>query len=95
MIVANNGSYLNDEIHQHLVAEMRGRPVENRWIGQQTMDPRTDLAAVARAQGVIGYGPVEDRAALKNIVERAVKDVESGKPVLIDVRIAIEMERPK
>jgi acetolactate synthase I/II/III large subunit len=95
VIVANNGSYLNDEIHQHLVAQMRGRPVENRWIGQQTMDPRTDLAAVARAQGVIGYGPVEDRAELKTIIERAVKDVESGKPALIDVRIAIEMERPK
>lgn len=95
MIVANNGSYLNDEIHQHLVAEMRGRPVENRWVGQQTMDPRTDLAAAARAQGVTAYGPVEDRAQLKSIIEQAVRDVESGKPAMVDVRIAIEIERPK
>jgi len=32
IIIANNGSYLNDEIHQHAVAETRRRPTENRWI---------------------------------------------------------------
>jgi thiamine pyrophosphate-dependent acetolactate synthase large subunit-like protein len=95
VIIANNGSYLNDEIHQHIVAEMRGRPIENRWIGQQTMDPRTDLAAATRAQGVTAYGPIEDLADLAKTIELAVKDVESGKPAVIDVRIAIEIERAK
>ena len=30
---ANNGSFLNDEIHQARVATRRGRPVDNAWIG--------------------------------------------------------------
>jgi thiamine pyrophosphate-dependent acetolactate synthase large subunit-like protein len=95
IIIANNGSYLNDEIHQHAVAETRRRPTENRWIGQQTMDPRTDLAAIARAQGVVGYGPVERRSDLAGVIAKAVTDVDAGSPVVIDVRIAIEMDRPK
>jgi thiamine pyrophosphate-dependent acetolactate synthase large subunit-like protein len=95
IIVANNGSYLNDEIHQHAVAETRKRPTENSWIGQQTMDPRTDLAVIAGAQGVIGYGPVEHRADLAATLAQAVADVDRGFPVLVDVRIEIEMERPK
>jgi thiamine pyrophosphate-dependent acetolactate synthase large subunit-like protein len=95
IIIANNGSYLNDEIHQHAVAETRRRPTENRWIGQQTMDPRTDLAAIARAQGVVGYGPVERRSDLAGVIAKAVADVDAGSPVVIDVRIAIEMDRPK
>ncbi|HEY5349347.1 MAG TPA: thiamine pyrophosphate-dependent enzyme [Candidatus Lustribacter sp.] len=95
IIIANNGSYLNDEIHQHAVAETRRRPTENRWIGQQTMGPRTDLAAIARAQGVNGYGPIERRSDLAPAIAKAVADVDRGLPAVIDVRIEIELDRPK
>ena len=51
VVVANNRSFFNDEVHQERVARMRGRPVENKWIGQRIADPDIDLAAMARAQG--------------------------------------------
>jgi acetolactate synthase-1/2/3 large subunit len=35
VVVANNRSFFNDEAHQERIARMRGRPVENRWIGQR------------------------------------------------------------
>ena len=61
MVIANNRSFFNDELHQERVARMRNRPVENRWIGQRISDPDIDLAAMARAQGAQGFGPVQDR----------------------------------
>ena len=35
IVVANNRSFYNDEVHQERVARMRNRPVENKWIGQR------------------------------------------------------------
>ena len=63
MVIANNRSFFNDELHQERVARMRNRPVENRWIGQRISDPDIDLAAMARAQGAQGFGPVTRRTA--------------------------------
>ncbi len=54
IVVANNRSFYNDEVHQERVARMRNRPVENKWIGQRISDPDIDLAALARAQGAVG-----------------------------------------
>ena len=57
MVVANNRSFYNDEVHQERVAQMRDRPVENKWIGQKMQDPEIDLAAMARGQGAEGVRP--------------------------------------
>jgi len=46
-IVANNRSFYNDEMHQERVAKERGRPVENKWIGQRIDEPDIDIAAMA------------------------------------------------
>ncbi len=54
IIVANNESFFNDELHQERVARLRGRPVENRWIGLRMSDPPIDLATLARGQGASG-----------------------------------------
>ena len=58
MIIMNNRSYFNDERHQEHMAVERGRPAKNHWIGQHIGDPDIDLAAMARAQGAVGYGKV-------------------------------------
>ena len=50
IVVANNRSFFNDELHQERVARMRSRPVENRWIGQRIADPEIDLAGHRRAR---------------------------------------------
>jgi len=88
VVVANNRSYWNDEMHQERVARARGRPVENKWIGQRMEDPALDLAAIGRAQGATGYGPIETREALARALEQAVADVEAGKVAVVDVRVA-------
>ncbi|HEY7965590.1 MAG TPA: thiamine pyrophosphate-binding protein [Solirubrobacteraceae bacterium] len=86
-VVANNRTYLNDEIHQERVARARSRPVENRWVGQQIRDPDPDLAALARSLGLRGIGPVEAGAELADALKEAIAAVEAGQAVLVDVRV--------
>jgi thiamine pyrophosphate-dependent acetolactate synthase large subunit-like protein len=87
MVVANNRSFFNDELHQERVARMRGRPVENRWVGQRISDPDIDLAAMARAQGAAGFGPVTAIGELGPTFEKAIAAVEAGGVAVVDVRV--------
>jgi thiamine pyrophosphate-dependent acetolactate synthase large subunit-like protein len=87
IVVANNRSFFNDELHQERVARMRNRPVENRWIGQRISDPDIDLAAMARAQGAQGYGPVTAIGDLDALFKRAIAAVEAGHVAVVDVRV--------
>jgi hypothetical protein len=68
-------------------AETRGRPVENRWIGQRIDNPAVDIAALARSQGALGYGPVRRRDELATAMTVAVAEVRGGAPVVIDVLV--------
>ena len=43
IVIANNRSNFNDEVHQAEVARERGRPLENKWIGMRIDDPAVDL----------------------------------------------------
>lgn len=86
VIVANNQSFFNDEVHQERVARMRGRPVENKWIGQRIADPEVDIAGVARAQGALGIGPVKCASQLQAAFEEAIRHVEEGGVAVVDVR---------
>jgi hypothetical protein len=38
----------------------RQRPIENKGIGIRIEDPAPDLAAIARALNVDGFGPITD-----------------------------------
>ena len=87
IVVANNRSFYNDEVHQERVARMRNRPVENKWIGQRISDPDIDLAALARAQGAHGFGPVEDVEQLGATFAEAIAAVEAGGVAVVDVRV--------
>jgi thiamine pyrophosphate-dependent acetolactate synthase large subunit-like protein len=87
LVVANNRSFFNDELHQERVARMRNRPVENRWIGQRISEPDIDMAKLAEGQGATGFGPVEDAAALVETFERAIAVVEAGGVAVVDVRV--------
>lgn len=87
IVVANNRSFFNDEIHQERVARDRDRPIENKHIGQAIDEPDIDIAALARAQGAEGIGPVGTVADFEAALERAVSMVRAGKAVVIDARI--------
>lgn len=86
-IVANNQSFYNDEVHQERVARMRGRPVENKWIGQRMSDPEIDLAGLARSQGAVGIGPISRSKDMVAALRKAVSVVDQGGVALIDARV--------
>ncbi|MDP1535925.1 MAG: thiamine pyrophosphate-binding protein [Burkholderiales bacterium] len=87
MIICNNRSFFNDERHQGHVAEYRGRPSENAWIGQKINDPDIDIAAMARAQGAEGIGPVTTMADMQPAIERGIAIVKAGGVCVIDARV--------
>jgi thiamine pyrophosphate-dependent acetolactate synthase large subunit-like protein len=87
IVVANNRSYYNDEVHQERVARLRGRPVENKWIGQRLTDPEIDIAGLARAQGATGLGPVKNAPDLLATIEEAIRAVDGGSVAVVDVRV--------
>jgi thiamine pyrophosphate-dependent acetolactate synthase large subunit-like protein len=86
-IVANNRSFFNDELHQERVAISRQRPVENKWIGQKIEQPDIDLAAMARAQGAVGIGPVTRLEDLDAALADGLRAVQAGQVCLLDVRV--------
>lgn len=88
LVVANNQSFFNDEVHQERMARLRNRPVENKWIGQRMVDPGIDLAQMARAQGAEGFGPVREMGELDAVFRQAIAAVESGAVAVVDVRVA-------
>jgi len=86
-LVANNRSFYNDELHQERVAKERGRPVENKWIGQRIDEPDIDIAMMARAQGAVGIGPVKKMEDLRPSIDEAIKQVKAGAVCVVDVRV--------
>jgi benzoylformate decarboxylase len=84
IVVADNRSYYNDEMHQERVAQMRNRPPQNRWIGQRIDDPRVDLVAMARAQGFESEDPVSTTEALAKALKRGAEIVAKGGRYFID-----------
>jgi thiamine pyrophosphate-dependent acetolactate synthase large subunit-like protein len=87
VVVCNNRSFFNDELHQERVARIRNRPVENRWIGQRISDPDIDCAALGRAQGAVGFDPVTKTQDLVPTFEKAIAAVEQGQVAVVDVRV--------
>jgi hypothetical protein len=66
---------------------MRARPVENKWIGQRIDDPDIDLAAMGRAQGAVGFGPVTRTGGLEAVLSEAIAAVEDGRVAVVDARV--------
>jgi thiamine pyrophosphate-dependent acetolactate synthase large subunit-like protein len=90
VVVANNRSFFNDEVHQERVAIRRERPVENRWIGQHIRRPDPDLAGLARSLGLQAFGPAAAPDELRPLLTEAVRSARSGAAVLIDVHVSTE-----
>ncbi len=87
VVVCNNRSFFNDELHQERVARIRNRPPENRWIGQRISDPDIDCAGLGAAQGTVGFPPVMKTGDLVPTFEKAIAAVEAGQVAVVDVRV--------
>jgi thiamine pyrophosphate-dependent acetolactate synthase large subunit-like protein len=87
VVVSNNNSFFNDELHQDRMARQRSRPVGNRWIGQRISDPEPDIAMLARGQGAGGWGPIRRPEELPRALRAAIDHVDAGGVALVDVRV--------
>src|SRR5258705_12081744 len=85
IVVANNRSFFNDEMHQERMARQRGRPVENKWIGQRIDDPPLDIRGFARAQGAIALGPVAIAAAMAQVFRSGANKTRAVIVVVVEV----------
>jgi len=87
MVVCNNRSFYNDERHQGRMAKARGRPEENKWIGQHLTNPDVDIAGMARMMGGEGIGPVDKVPDVLPAIEKGLALAREGKVVVIDARV--------
>lgn len=92
MIIANNKSFYNDELHQERVALQRGRKVENKWIGMAIRDPDVDLASMAAAQGARVLTPDSKPQALAEAIRQGLSWVRQGHVVVIDAPVEPEYD---
>jgi len=90
LVIANNSTWGNDELHQREVAEQRGRPLENAHVGQRMADPSIDIAGVARSMGAFAPGPVTDPAKLSLAFAEAIEAVRAGKVAVVEVITALD-----
>jgi thiamine pyrophosphate-dependent acetolactate synthase large subunit-like protein len=88
IIVCNNHSFFNDELHQERVAKERNRPTENKWIGQRMSEPEINIALMASAMGATTIGPVSARHDLQAAIAQGLDAVRQGKTCVIDVNVA-------
>ncbi|NTI78526.1 thiamine pyrophosphate-binding protein [Rhizobium rhizogenes] len=93
VIVANNQSFFNDELHQERVARARLRDWRNRGVGVRVEGPVVNLAELGHAQGAISFGPITTEIALKAALTDAVAELKAGAVVVIDVHVASEYGR--
>jgi len=88
VIISNNRSNFNDELHQEIVAKDRDRPVENRWIGMRISEPEIDFVDLATSLGFEAAGPISKMGDLLPAIEAGLKAVEAGKCHFIDVQVS-------
>ncbi|HEX5867076.1 MAG TPA: thiamine pyrophosphate-dependent enzyme [Beijerinckiaceae bacterium] len=93
ILVNNNRSYFNDELHQETVAARRGREPANRWIGQRLSDPEPDLAKLAEAQGAVGIGPVRRADEVEAAIVKGVAVLGAGGVCVVDLHVDPGAER--
>ena len=89
VVVANNQVYYNDVAHQERMAVVRGRPVENKFVGQEMVKPAIDIVALAKAQGLDGEGPVMNSVDFAAALKRGEKIVRAGGIYVIDARVDV------
>jgi thiamine pyrophosphate-dependent acetolactate synthase large subunit-like protein len=93
VLINNNRSYFNDELHQENVARTRGREVKNRWIGLRLEDPVPNIAKLAEAQGAVGIGPVTSAAEAGPAIAKGVDVLKKGGVCVIDFHVDPPAER--
>jgi len=86
VVMYNNRSYFNDELHQESMALGRKRDPERKTVGIRIDEPAPDFSGMARSFGVWAEGPIEDPTKVRAALAKAARYVrEERKPALVDV----------
>jgi thiamine pyrophosphate-dependent acetolactate synthase large subunit-like protein len=81
----NNRAYHMERMYITQMAARAGRDVSRANIGNELAEPFIDHAALAKAYGVFGIGPIENPNDLGPAIKRALDVVKRGEPALVDV----------
>lgn len=88
VVVLNNRSFYNDEVHQETVAKQRSRPPENKTVGIVMDQPDIDISAVAGGFGVWTSGLLRGASALRAAVAQGLDVVADGGVAVLEVETA-------
>ncbi|MGE0360488.1 MAG: thiamine pyrophosphate-binding protein [Vicinamibacterales bacterium] len=84
-VMHNNRAYHQERMFIVDMATRANRDVSRAGIGNDLADPNIDYAALAKAYGVHGIGPITTPADLGPALKRALDVVKRGEPGLVDV----------
>ena len=84
VVMHNNRAYYNDWEHQIRMAKLRGTDESKAHIGMDLFGPEPDFAALARAMGCYGDGPIDQPKEVRPALERAIAEVKKGRLALVD-----------
>ena len=84
-VMHNNRSYHQERMYVADMAARAERDVSRVGIGNDITSPDIDYATMARAYGMLGFGPIENPADLGPALKKAVEAVKRGEPALVDV----------
>jgi acetolactate synthase I/II/III large subunit len=85
IVMFNNRAYFNDWEHQIRMARLRDTDAAKAHIGMDLFDPAPDFATIARGMGCFGIGPISEPGAIRPALEAAIREVQAGKPAVVDV----------
>lgn len=88
VVVLNNRSFYNDEVHQETVARERGRPPENKHVGIVLEGPAIDVSAIARGFGAWSPGLLTSPQAVTGAIAEALAVVAAGGTAVLEVETA-------
>ena len=84
-VMHNNRAYHQERMFVADMAARANRDVSRSNIGNELADPFIDHAALAKAYGMYGIGPIENPNDLGPALKRAIDVVKRGEPALVDV----------
>jgi thiamine pyrophosphate-dependent acetolactate synthase large subunit-like protein len=85
MIVHNNRAYHQELMHVQRMADRRSRGIDRVGIGIKIDSPNINYAALAKAYGVYGEGPIDNPSEVGPAIRRALAVVKRGEPALLDI----------
>ncbi|MCT7373780.1 thiamine pyrophosphate-binding protein [Chelativorans salis] len=85
IVVVNNHSFYNDEVHQETVARVRGRPVENKTVGIELIGPDIGIAGIAQGFGAECQGRLTAATEVRAALQKAIATVDLGGVALVEI----------